>query len=73
MDNNLNTQVLDKLTKTCPCRCITRATIKKAIAEGATTVEEISKKTGACTGSCKGARCKSMIQTLINDFNSNNQ
>lgn len=72
MTNNLNTHVMDKLTKTCPCRCITRATIKQAIAEGANTVEEVSKRTGAGTGSCKGARCKSMIKTLIDQHNSDN-
>lgn len=29
MDNNLNEVVLDKLTKTCRCRAISRAKIKK--------------------------------------------
>ena len=31
MDNNLNQSVLDKLTKTCTCKLITRAKIKEAI------------------------------------------
>lgn len=31
MDNNLNEVVLDKLTKTCRCRAISRAKIKEAI------------------------------------------
>ena len=39
MDNNLNEAVLDKLTKTCRCRVITRAKIKEAIRNGASTFE----------------------------------
>ena len=31
MDNNLNEVVLDKLTKTCRCRVISRAKIKEAM------------------------------------------
>ena len=35
MDNNLNEVILDKLTKTCRCRAISRAKIKEAIKNGA--------------------------------------
>ena len=68
MSNNLNTEILDKITKTCTCKSISRAKIKESIENGAHTIEEVSKETGACTGSCKGYRCKSKIQDLINDF-----
>lgn len=61
----LEEQIKDKLTKTCPCRQVTRATIKAAIADGADTLEKVKAKTGAMTGSCKGARCKGSIQDLI--------
>lgn len=67
MENNLNAEILDKITKVCPCKAISRATIKEAIKNGAHTIEEVSKVTGACTGGCKGYRCKSKIQDLIND------
>ncbi|MEG1257131.1 (2Fe-2S)-binding protein [Clostridium sp.] len=60
--------VLDKHTKVCPCKVVTRAAIKKAISEGATTVEEVSKLTGACTGSCKGRRCKNKVEELIKKY-----
>ena len=43
-------------------------TIKEAIKNGANTIDEVSKTTGACTGSCHGFRCKSKIQNLINDY-----
>ena len=68
MENDeLRQQVLDKMTKTCPCRVVTRARIKEAIKGGAHTVEAVAKETGATTGSCKGCRCRSKIQDLINE------
>ena len=41
--------------------------IKEAIKNGANTIDEVSKTTGACTGSCHGFRCKSKIEDLIKD------
>ena len=36
MENDeLRQQVLDKMTKTCPCRVVTRARVKEAIRNGA--------------------------------------
>ncbi|MEG2291559.1 MAG: (2Fe-2S)-binding protein [Clostridium sp.] len=67
-DELLRQLVLDKFTKVCPCKVVTRAAIKKAISEGATTVEEVSKTTGACTGSCKGRRCKDKVKELIKEY-----
>ncbi len=64
----LKETVLDKYTKVCTCRVISRATIKKAIADGAKAVEEVSKATGACTGSCKGMRCKHIIEKLLKEY-----
>lgn len=68
MENNLNADILDKITKVCTCKSISRAKIKEAIKNGAHTVEEVSKITGTCTGSCHGFRCKSKIQSLIEDY-----
>ena len=67
MENNLNSDILDKITKTCTCKSISRATIKEAIKNGDNTIDEVSKTTGACTGSCHGFRCKSKIEDLIKD------
>ena len=64
MENNLNADILDKITKTCTCKSISRAKIKESIKNGAHTVDEVSKDTGACTGSCHGFRCKSKIEDL---------
>ena len=68
MENNLNADILDKITKVCTCKSISRAKIKEAIKNGAHTVEEVSKITGACTVSFHGFRCKSKIQDLIKDY-----
>ena len=65
MENNLNEQVLDKITKVCTCKAIPRSKIKDAIKAGAHTVEEVSKATGACTGGCRSYRCTPTIQNLI--------
>ena len=43
----LEEQIKDKLTKTCPCRQVTRATIKEAIKNGADTLEKVKARTGA--------------------------
>lgn len=60
--------IKDKLTKVCLCIGVNKLTIKNAIREGATSPEEVSKKTHASTGSCKGSRCREKIKELIKDY-----
>ena len=45
MTNNSNDAILDKITKTCRCKCVTRAKIKEAIRNGADTLEKVQKIT----------------------------
>lgn len=71
MDNNLNQVTLDKLTKICTCKLITRAKIKEAIKNGATSLEEIQKATSAGSGSCKGSNCSSKISELLKQSQEN--
>ncbi|MDF2564645.1 MAG: domain protein (2Fe-2S)-binding domain protein [Massilibacillus sp.] len=61
----LNQLVLDKLTKVCLCKGISRATMKKAIIGGADTLEKVQKATGAGSGSCHGNRCTPKIEELL--------
>lgn len=68
MDNNLNEAILDKLTKTCTCKLITRAKIKDAIKNGASTIQEVQKATGAGSGPCKGKNCSPRINELLKQF-----
>ena len=65
MDGNINIEIMDKLTKVCLCKSITRATIKKAIKNGATTLAEVQKATEAGSGGCKGYRCTPKIEELL--------
>lgn len=67
MEQNKNSEIMDKLTKVCICKGISRATIKKAIANGANTIQEVQKSTGAGSGPCGGRRCTEKIQQLIED------
>lgn len=68
MEQNINSEILDKLTKVCICKNISRAVIKKSIMNGATTVEAVKKATGAGSGSCGGRRCTEKIEQLLNDL-----
>jgi bacterioferritin-associated ferredoxin len=65
MDQNLNQEILDKLTKVCLCKAIPRSRIKEAIRQGARSVEEVQRSTGAGSGGCGGRRCTQKIQDLI--------
>ncbi|MDF2521106.1 MAG: domain protein (2Fe-2S)-binding domain protein [Clostridia bacterium] len=69
MDEGLNQELLDKLTKVCICKGISRSSIKSAIAGGAATLEEVQKATGAGSGSCGGKRCTPKILELLSSKN----
>lgn len=60
-----NQQVIDKLTKVCVCKAVSRLAIKQAIADGCETVEAVWSKTNSGNGSCKGKRCRAKIQELL--------
>lgn len=66
MEQNINAEILDKLTKVCLCKGISRASIKKSILNGAKTIEEVRKATGA--GSCCGRRCTPKIEQLLEEL-----
>lgn len=68
MEQNLEEEIKDKLTKVCLCKAISRASIKKAIKNGATSIEEVKRATGASSGSCNGKRCSYKIQALIDQL-----
>lgn len=61
----LNEEILDKLTKVCLCKGIPRSTMKKAIKNGAATLQEVQKATGAGSGPCGGRRCTPKIVDLL--------
>lgn len=63
--SDLNDEILDKMTKVCICKGISRATMKKAIGQGASTIEEVRRATGAGSGPCNGRRCTPKIEALL--------
>jgi NAD(P)H-nitrite reductase large subunit len=71
MENNIDSKILDKLTKVCICKAISRAAIKLAVNNGAKTVEEVKKVTGAGSGGCGGRRCTSKIEEILNNLHEN--
>ncbi|WP_096635360.1 (2Fe-2S)-binding protein [Clostridium cochlearium] len=68
MEQNLDSNILDKLTKICICKAISRSKIKDAIRNGAKTVEEVNQITGAGSGGCNGTRCKGKIEELLKSY-----
>lgn len=73
MNEDINQDILDKLTKVCLCKAINRASIKKVIANGADTIEKVRKATGAGSGACGGKRCTPKILSLLEDYASSQQ
>ncbi|MGY0374938.1 (2Fe-2S)-binding protein [Clostridium sp. JNZ J1-5] len=67
MEQNISSEILDKLTKVCICKSVDRARIKKSIKAGADTFEKVQKATGAGTGPCGAKRCRCKIEDLIKE------
>lgn len=49
----------------CRCEEITEDEIRQAIAEGASTVTGVKRRTGACMGLCQGRTCRRLIVNMI--------
>lgn len=64
-NNQVPEAILDKLTKVCTCRSITRKTIKEAIFNGAHTFPAVKEATRAGTGACGGKGCGPRIVKLL--------
>jgi len=65
MSDGISPEILDKLTKVCLCKAISKASIKKTIASGADTLEKVQKASGAGSGACGGKRCGPKILLLL--------
>lgn len=69
MDNqDLQAEIIDKMTKVCICKGIPRSTMKKVIRNGAKTLGDVQKATGAGSGPCGGRRCTPKILQLLEDM-----
>ncbi len=63
--SEISKEIMDKLTKVCLCKGISRATIKRAILNGADTLEKVCEETRSGNGVCGGKRCTPKIEELI--------
>lgn len=63
-----NQEIMDKYTKVCICKAISKSTMKKVIREGADTLEKVRKATTAGSGSCGGRRCTPKIMELLEEL-----
>lgn len=59
--------ILDKMTKTCTCKSITKYKIKQLISQGYDSLQDIQEKTGAGSGACNGRYCTERILEMIDE------
>ena len=58
-------EIVDSYKVVCICNKIRRGVIQKAIAQGATTIDEIRRRTRAATGPCGSTRCGPVIARML--------
>lgn len=58
-------EVIESYKVVCICNKIRRGVIEKAIAGGATTLDEIRRRTRAATGPCGAKRCGPVISGML--------
>ena len=51
----------------CRCQEVTREEILQAIAEGATTVDGVNKRTRAGMGLCQGKTCERLVAKIVSE------
>lgn len=49
----------------CRCQEVTQEEILQAIADGATTVDGVKRRTRACMGLCQGKTCGRLVQSMV--------
>ncbi|MGE4277564.1 MAG: (2Fe-2S)-binding protein [Lawsonibacter sp.] len=49
----------------CRCKEVTQDEILEAIADGATTVDGVKRRTKACMGLCQGKSCGRLVQKIV--------
>ena len=56
----------------CRCREVTKQEILDAIADGATTVDGVKRRSTACMGLCQGKTCERLVSKIIADVTGKN-
>lgn len=49
----------------CRCQEVTQGEILQAIADGATSVDGVKRRTRACMGLCQGKTCGRLVQNIV--------
>jgi NAD(P)H-nitrite reductase large subunit len=60
-------EIIDSYRPICLCNKIRKGIVVKAIQGGARNFEMVSRRTGAGTGPCAGARCEPMIRGMLGE------
>ena len=58
-------QVVDSYKVVCICNKIRRGVIERAIAGGATSIDDLRRRTRAATGPCGAKRCGPVIAAML--------
>jgi NAD(P)H-nitrite reductase large subunit len=58
-------EIVDSYKVVCICNKIRRGLIQKAIGNGATTIDDIRRRTRAATGPCGAKRCGPVIAAML--------
>lgn len=66
-DDALKQAILDSYRIVCICNKIRKGTIEKAIRAGARTLDDVRRRTRACTGPCTPNRCGPVIRQMLED------
>lgn len=66
-DDALKAAILDSYKVVCICNKIRKGVIEKAIRAGARTLDDIRRRTRACTGPCTPNRCGPVIRQMLAD------
>jgi NAD(P)H-nitrite reductase large subunit len=64
-EDALRQQILDSYKVVCICNKIRKGVIEKAIRNGARTLDDIRRRTRACTGPCTPNRCGPVIREML--------
>jgi NAD(P)H-nitrite reductase large subunit len=64
-EDALRQQILDSYKVVCICNKIRKGVIEKAIRGGARTLDDIRRRTRACTGPCTPNRCGPVIREML--------
>ena len=56
----------------CRCREVTKKEILDAIADGATTIDGVKRRSTACMGLCQGKSCERLVSRIIADATGKN-